>query len=124
MATESPGVWNSIIYKKATYRRTVEIFEDDGVTPLDLTGYSFRFYAATKVNGTVLFDFDSSDILDATHIIVNNLAGTVELVLTPTETNSIDATSVIVSLDVTQPDGDILPFLQGKFSVKERAASA
>ena len=75
--------------------RTFQITEDDGTTPVDLTGRSYTWSIAASLGGTVLLT-GSATVSDAAN-------GYVEVVLTDTQTATL--TEPIYSYDVVEVDG-------------------
>ncbi len=123
MASTVVGSWNSTVYKNATFRRSITLKEDDGTTPVDLTGCVVHLVVADKVDGDVLFDMSTDNVEDQIVIGDDPTLGAFEFYLTPEQTNGISVSGVIYSIDLIQVDEDVIPVLEGKWKIHERAAS-
>jgi hypothetical protein len=112
----TPITNNLLIFQGATFDQEF-LLEVDG-DPVDLTGYT----AAMKVRATPADDAVLS-LTDEDGITLGGAAGTVDVVITATESALIDAGRYYYDLELTSA-GVVTRFIQGTFRVSAQITSA
>ena len=99
-----------------SFSRPVRLLEDDGSTPVNLTGASVEWALATR--GA------AEQWADDSHVRITNAAeGRIALRLTPNETREFYGRSWRYEVTVTFADASRLTVLEGVFSVNREAVA-
>lgn len=101
-----------------SFSRPLRLFEDDGSTPIDLTGASVEWAIAARGGG------HEAQWVDDEHVSITNApAGRIALSLTPAETREFYGRSWRYEVTVAFADGSRLTVLEGVFSVNREAVA-
>jgi len=104
---------NLIIEQGATFSFNIEWTESDGVTPVNLTGYT------AEMDIRASYDDPNTIIqLDTTNgrITLGGTAGTIQLLISAADTAALDFTSAVYDLELTAPDGTVTRLMEGGVS--------
>lgn len=95
------------LYKKFTWRQR----NPDGSqgAPYDITGYDARLWVPNPDGVTFAFELTVAN----GGIVLGGVAGTIEWMMTPTETSALDFGKLPYRFDITEPNGTVNPFLRG-----------
>lgn len=109
----SPGCANIGAYAGDTFELELTFLEDDGTTPVNLTGVDFKMCikAALTPGGTALETF-----VTPTEI---TLSGGGNNILTISKILNIPGGDYFYDLEATYPDDTVLTFLKGEFLVDQ-----
>lgn len=110
-----PEQHNFAIWKGATFRTTITLYTDAGVTLRNLTGYSSELIIRDEPGGTPLLTLSTSN----GGITLGGANGTVSLYISATTTAGITWTSAVYDLTVTAGSGgDTDALLYGGFTAQ------
>lgn len=105
--------FRSAVEQGATFRRRLTLKNDDG-TLIDLSGYSARMQVRkTGESASPLISLTTEN----GRISIDGSAGTVTLLLTAIETETLLADAYIYDLELVSPVGDVQRLLEGRFVV-------
>jgi hypothetical protein len=98
------------IRKGDTWGFTIEAFEDDEVTPIDISGYSFNM-VGTYANGTTAFTKNNAAFVETS---------TTKRTLTISKSDTAGYTvgDIYYQIDVTYPDTTQEQWMDGYINVK------
>ncbi len=99
------------LYRSDNFNHQI-IWQDDAGVPIDLTGYTAKMQARTKIG--------SSNVLmtatDTDGIVLGGTAGTIDIQLDPLKTD-IATEDNVYDLQVTSPTAFVTTVIQGAFTV-------
>ena len=113
-------VYNTVMDQGATFDRTFELFEADGITPMDLTGYLFAAQLRKKPQdtGAPVATFTCSLGLQTNQVNINLTdIQTGMIPLDASSTNPTATTRYYYDLELTAPDTTVLRLVQGYIDV-------
>lgn len=103
------------IWKGGTFKKRIVLYEDEaGETPRDLTGYAASLDIKDKADGSILFSLSTTN----SRITLGGLDGTVDLIISATDTAALTWKSGVYDLLIESPSGEVDPILQGQFVVQ------
>lgn len=106
----APGYYAWTIYQGATNILPLTYYDPDGVTPINLTGYSARLQVREGYDSEeALIDLDS----DGGGIVLGGAAGTVEITISEEESAELDFDRAVYDLELIDPAGDVDRLLSG-----------
>ncbi len=106
-----PLDYELVIYGGATFRREFR-WLPDGSAALDFTLWSASMMIGVPQNATPLIELST-----ANGDITLSTGGQIIITIGAADTAALPAGVLSYSLDLTQPDGDVLRFLRGRVSV-------
>lgn len=112
---EFPIVRDFETLQDADWSRTFT-YKIDG-TPVNLTGYSAELVVFDEYENAKI------TITTPTNIVLGGAAGTITPKISNTATNALTPGAYRFNLFLVEPDGDRLPFLVGRFTIR-KAVSA
>lgn len=120
MAQTAPGIYNFTLYKGRTLRKTF-IWKPAGVAAA-LAGYTARSYwrLIKNLDGTsplVTLTTENNGIILTPTISGNPVVGGVQLFYSDSGTLALNTAIYYYLVDLIQPNGDVIPFLEGKINV-------
>lgn len=108
-----PGDYDLTIYGGATFTRRV-VWKDSLGAIVDLTGYTARMQIRQSVrNPAVLVELTTEN----GGITLGGAAGTVDLLLTSTETAALTARAGVYDLELIDSEGIVTRLLQGAVEI-------
>ena len=114
------GIHNLLCDQGATFRKTLTMFQSDGTTVVDLTGYSARMKIKDEVGGTLIKSLTSSSgggltIGGASGQTTN---GEIDILISASDTASFSAPlDAVYDLEIESNTGVVDRVLQGKFII-------
>lgn len=106
------GQYDITCEQGATFTRTLQ-WLDENEAPVDLTGYTARMHVRKTVkSATTLVELTTAN----SRIVLTPLTGTLDLILTATETAAL-ADSGVYDLELVSPGGVVQRILEGKFTL-------
>ena len=114
------GIHNLLCDQGATFRKTLTLFQSDGTTVVDLTGYSARMKIKDEVGGTLIKSLTSATngglTIGGSSGNVTN--GEIDLLISATDTASFSAPlTAVYDLETVSSGGIVDRILQGKFII-------
>lgn len=117
----TPGNKSFTIYKGKLFDTTLTWKINSA--PVDLTGYTATLRMENPDDGTTQLALLSTTLDGSGNgIIMGGSAGTVRVLMKSALTDTFDFAEADYDLTIIQPDGEKLPFLEGRMSVVEGAA--
>ena len=114
------GIHNLLCDQGATFRKTLTMFQSDGTTVVDLTGYSARMKIKDEVGGTLIKSLTSSSGggLTIGGSSGNATNGEIDIQISATDTASFSAPlDAVYDLEIQNNSGIVDRVLQGKFII-------
>jgi len=114
------GIHNLLCDQGATFRKTLTMFQSDGTTVVDLTGYSARMKIKDEVGGTLIKSLTSSSGggLTIGGSSGNATNGEIDIQISATDTASFSAPlDAVYDLEIQSNTGVVDRVLQGKFII-------
>lgn len=109
----TPGDYDLTIYVGATFSRRV-VWKDGAGALVDLTGYTARMQIRSSVrNPDVLVALTTEN----SGITLGGTAGTIDLLLTSTQTGAITARAGVYDLELIDSTGVVTRLLQGEVEI-------
>lgn len=109
------GRVNITIEQGATFARTVQWLQADGVTPVSLTGYVARMQIRRGyTSATTLISLTSSP---AAGLVITAATGTVAITITDEQTATLPAGSAVFDLELESGGGVVYRLLEGKATI-------
>ena len=92
-----------IIEQGATFEFTINWMQNDGATPVDITGYTARMHIRDTIDATAfLLELTTED----SRITLGGTAGTILLAITAADTEAVTFTSGVYDLELVNTGGD------------------
>lgn len=119
----TPGIYEMEVTQGATFRKQITWFEEDGVTTIDVTGYTARMQIRRVVDADdVLVTLATAENITAEgDITLGGVLGTILLEMSPTVTAALPATPFDrkwrYDLELAAPGGEVRRLLMGKVKV-------
>lgn len=109
-----PDRANFKIWRGATFRKRLTIYESDGTTPRDLTDYTAELIIRDEPDGTPLLTLTTEN----DGIVITGASGVIDLIISASESANIDWNVGVYDLTITSGDvgGDTDALLFGTFS--------
>ena len=105
------GILDQTIDQGTTYTNNITVYQVDGITPMNLTGYT----VASKMRK----NHTSSTSHDITSVLVAPLSsGVVKFSLTSAETAAIKAGYYYYDAEITSATGNVIRVIEGKIHIK------
>ena len=104
----SAGIYNFTVEQNASLSFSLTILQADGVTPVDLTTYTFK--------GLIKQNLQSVTSVPFTFVVSFPLTGVVAVSLTSSDTSKLVGTSYIYDI-IGESAGLVYRFLQGQITV-------
>ena len=95
------------------WHETITLYEDDGVTPKDTTGYTMTMLIEQSVNGKTLDTLET----DGTRIVHTPASGQFNFNLTKAEIEAYPFTSAIYRTSIDYGDGNVQVWRKGNIKV-------
>ena len=114
------GIHNLLCDQGATFRKTLTMFQSDGTTVVDLTGYSARMKIKDEVGGTLIKSLTSATNggLTIGGSAGNVTNGEIDVLISASDTESFAAPQTAVyDLEIVSSGGVVDRVLQGKFII-------
>ena len=105
------GILNITIDQGETYTNTNSVFLADGVTAMNLTGYTVASKMRKHYTSTAAHTINTTITNPAT-------AGLIDSSLSATETSAITAGYYVYDLEITSPGGVVTRVVEGKVHMK------
>ena len=105
------GILNITIDQGETYTNTTSVFLADGVTAMNLTGYTVASKMRQNYTSTTAHTITTTITNPAT-------AGKIDSSLTATETSAIKAGYYVYDLEITSSGGVVTRVVEGKIQMK------
>lgn len=102
------------VFKGETLQRTFTYKDSDSVA-IDLTGFSAKMQIRKSINDGVAFELSTVN----SRIILGGSAGTIQLLVSATDTDTIQAGEYFYDLEIQSGAGIVTRIIEGRFSVKE-----
>jgi hypothetical protein len=114
MACESNNVYDLCILQNQTFELPLQLYQDDNVTPINLTGWSFTGSIKTQLGSPDTLMFFTASIVDIS-------SGSIKLYLDANSTWQLNTTKYVY--DVIGNNSNVSPvetlrLMQGKVTVK------
>ena len=114
MSCELNNIYDICILQNQTYELPLQLYQDDNVTPIDLTGWSFTGSIKTQFTAPTPLLFFTASVVDA-------VSGSLKLYLSAETTWALTAPKYVY--DLIGNNSNITPvetlrLMQGKVSVK------
>jgi hypothetical protein len=111
----SAGRHDLIIEQGATFTRTVQWFQADGVTPVNLAGYSARMMIRpSHPSATVLVSLTSTP---AAGLVITDATGVVAITITDEQTAALEAGSAVYDLELESSGGQVTRLIEGDVTI-------
>ena len=114
------GITHFTCDQGATFRKTITLYQSNGTTVVDLTGYSSRMKIKTEHGGTLLKSLTSAT---GQGLTIGGSAGTpvngeIDILISATDTTALDANVIgVYDLEIASSGGVVDRVLQGKFMI-------
>lgn len=105
------AVANLLIEQKATFRKRL-VYRDKSKRPVNLTGFGARMQIRDAA-GVLIVELSS----DNDKIALGGAAGTIDLLLSATETSILTNIAMFYDLKLIAPNGDEIRLIQGKVAL-------
>jgi hypothetical protein len=99
-----------------SFTRTLRYLEDNGTTPIDLTGASVEWGLAPVPDGTPKLQF----VDDASASITNEAQGTIVLALSDVQTKMLTARAYAFEVTIRYANGTVQTILDGFLPVEQK----
>lgn len=115
----TPAVYNFTLYQGSTWRRTFTWYQDDGITPVDLTGCTAKMQGRTAGHtkpspvGDPLFELTTEDA----SLVLGDTDGTTEVIIADDVSSALTFKSCQYDLEVYFPGGETQRLLQGTITM-------
>lgn len=113
--TIQPSQYHLTIYQGATFRQNM-IWQDNEQQPIDLTGYAARMMARTNVSASDPF---LTLTTENGGITLGGEDGTILLVMTAGQTESLTEMAGLYDLELVAPGGEVVRLLQGNIIISK-----
>lgn len=87
--------------------------------PMDLAGYSARMQVRTHFGGTVLLELTT----DNGRITIDDADGTIDLLLSATDTADLDFDTGVYDLEIQNSDGFVSRLVQGNITLSREVTA-
>lgn len=109
------GIFNFDIEKGIQFKNTLTINIDG--QPYDLTNYT----AKLQIRETIKSSAALLTLTDGDGLTLGDDAGTIEIVISPDDTNAFTVNEVVYDLRLTDGDGvNVLSLIEGRIAIKPR----
>lgn len=105
--------YNIVVDQGATIDRVFTWYQADGVTPVNLTGFSAHMQVRSSAGGTLLADLSTAE----GQISLGEAAGTITLNVAAAVTAGWTFGGGVYDLQLTDPLGNVTTLLAGLFTV-------
>jgi hypothetical protein len=109
----SPAGLNLTVNQGATFSMTFTWLQDDGMTPVNLTGFTAEMQVREQAGGTLLTTFTTTD----GSITLGGTAGTIVLLASATTTGGWQWDGGYYDLHLTDGFGEVTTLLAGLLNV-------
>lgn len=107
------GQHDIVIEKGANYNLNLQVLQDDGSTPVNLTGYTVQAMVRILVD-------DANPVIDfAGHITITALTGSITLYQSAAETAALTFANGVYDIILTSSGGTKQRLLQGRVTVNK-----
>lgn len=114
MACESNNVYDICILQNQTFELPLQLYQDDNVTPIDLTGWSFTGSIRAQLGSPTTLLFFTASVIDAA-------SGSLQLYLSANSTWELNTTKYVYDVignNTNETPVETLRLMQGKVSVR------
>jgi hypothetical protein len=108
------NVYDILVDQGATLNRAF-FLKDSAKRPLDLSGYAARMHVREFKNSTSIIEILTTE---NSQIVLDELDGRVDILLTPAETEALEAKNYLYDLELESPEGDVTKIVSGKLTVR------
>ena len=108
------NVYDILVDQGATLNRAL-FLKDSAKRPIDLTDYTARMHIRDSVDSTNIIEILTTE---NEQIVLDELDGRVDILLTPAETAALVAKSYVYDLELESPEGDVTKIISGKLTVR------
>ena len=112
-----PARLDITILRGDPFKKTYTVFEDDGKTVVDLTGYSARFSLKKEIGGKVYISYDS--VIDMAELFLTELEGKINLSIPQDTTKTLDYSEAVHELELINASGERQTLIQGLVILKK-----
>lgn len=105
--------YNFTIYQGETFDKTLTWKTGDPKNPVDLTGYTARMQIRKKYGSSILLELTTEN----SRISLGTTAGTIQIIISASDTAAIDWSSAIYDLELISGSGIVKRLLQGTIKV-------
>lgn len=109
------GKYDLSLEQGVTFRLRVTISTGTPPVAVNLTGYTARLQmrAAAAASSPPILTLDSATAPPATGLVLGGAAGTIDVLVSATDTDAIAATKAVYDLEIYAPNGDVTRVLKG-----------
>jgi hypothetical protein len=112
------GIHNLLCDQGATFRKTITMFQSDGTTVVDLTGFTARMKIKDEVGGNLIKSLTSSSGLTIGGSAGQPNNGQIDITISAADTASFSAPlDGVYDLEIVSNSGIVDRVLQGKFII-------
>jgi hypothetical protein len=108
------NVYDILVDQGATLNRALFI-KDPAKRALELTGYTARMHIRDSADSTNIIEILTTE---NEQVIINELDGRVDILLTPAETEALTSEKYVYDLELESPEGHVIKIISGKLTVR------
>jgi hypothetical protein len=108
------NVYDILVDQGATLNRAL-FLKDPAKKPLELAGYTARMHIRDSTDSTNIIEILTTE---NEQIIIDELDGRVDILLTPAETEALASEKYVYDLELESPEGDVTKIISGKLTVR------
>jgi hypothetical protein len=108
------NVFDILVDQGATLNRAL-FLKDSAKRPIDLSEYTARMHIRDSVDSTNIIEVLTTE---NDQIVLDELDGRVDILLTPAETAALAEKSYVYDLELESPEGDVTKIISGKLTVR------
>lgn len=114
MAYLQGNVYDIIADQGATFLRTISL-KSSKKLPVALTNYTGRMHIRETVSATEIIETQTTE---NGRITIGASAGTVSILIPPTDMEEITPGTYVYDVEIESPDGEVTRVVNGKFTVR------
>lgn len=114
MRNYNSNVFDILVDQGATLNRAL-FLKDSAKRPIDLSNYIARMHVRDLVDSTNIIETLTTE---NEQIVLDELDGRVDILLTPAETAALAVKSYVYDLELESPEGEVTKILSGKLTVR------
>ena len=114
MRYSNSNVYDILVDQGATLNRAF-FLKDSAKQPLDLSGYTARMHVREFRNSANIIEILTTE---NDQIVLDELDGRVDILLTPSETEALEAKNYVYDLELESSEGDVTKIVSGKLTVR------
>ena len=114
MRYSNSNVYDILVDQGATLNRALFI-KNSAKRPIDISNYTARMHIRDLAASTNIVEILTTE---NEQIVIDGLDGRVDILLTPAETEALEAKKYVYDLELESPEGEVTKIVSGKLVVR------